>query len=134
MSHALEVRIPEHTLHVAECCRACPVQLGSWVLPADLLVLRQLQDFDVVLGMDWMSRFCATIDCRERTVTFREPGQEEFVYRGCQSTLFAATISSARARQLMSRGCIASLAVTPPECVLVLYINDIIGLNLLTRL
>ncbi len=78
-------------------------------MPIDLLVLRQLQDFDVVLGMDWLSRHYATIDCRERTVTLHEPGQEQYIYRGCQSTLFAATISSARARQMMSHGCIAFL-------------------------
>ncbi len=74
---------------------------------ADLLVLQQLQYFDVVLGMDWLAWYCAMIDCEERTVIFREPGQEEFVYRGCQSALFVVTISSARARQMMSHGCVA---------------------------
>ncbi len=60
--------------------------------------------------MDWLARYYATIDCGERTVTFREPGQEEYIYRGCHSALFAATISSARARQTMSQGCVAFLA------------------------
>ncbi len=63
------------------------------------------------LGINWLSRYYATIDCREGTVTLHEPGQVEFVYRGHQSTLFAATISSARARQMMSRGCIPFLAI-----------------------
>ncbi len=44
-------------------------------------------------------------------MTFREPVQQEFIYRGCRSTLFAATIYSAWARQMMSRGCIAFLAI-----------------------
>nr|CAD1844011.1 unnamed protein product [Ananas comosus var. bracteatus] len=79
-------------------------------MPANLLVLGQLQDFDVVLGMDWLARYYATIDCGARTVTFREPGQEEFTFKGCGSTLFATWISSARVRQLISRGCIAFLA------------------------
>nr|CAD1833547.1 unnamed protein product [Ananas comosus var. bracteatus] len=60
--------------------------------------------------MDWLARYYATIDCGARTVTFRKPGQEEFTFRGCRSTLFATWISSARARQLMSRGCVAFLA------------------------
>nr|CAD1825792.1 unnamed protein product [Ananas comosus var. bracteatus] len=110
LSHTREVQIPDHILQVAECCWSCPVQLDSWIMPADLLVLGQLQDFDVVLGMNWLARYYATIDCGARTVTFREPCQEEFTFRGCRSTLFATWISSARARQLMSRGCTAFLA------------------------
>nr|CAD1842643.1 unnamed protein product [Ananas comosus var. bracteatus] len=84
-------------------------------MPADLLVLGQLQDFDVVLGMDWLARYYTTIDCGARTVTFRELGQEEFTFRGGRSTLFATWISSARSRQLMSKGCIAFLATVVEE-------------------
>ncbi len=78
-----------------------------------------------MLGRDWLARYCTTIDCRERTVTFCEPGQE-FIYRGCQSALFAAMmISLARARQMMSRGCVAFLAtvVTVPTVVLWLLLK-----------
>ncbi len=39
-------------------------------------------------------------------MTLRGPSQEEYVCRECQSTLFAATVLSARARQMLSRGCI----------------------------
>nr|CAD1837212.1 unnamed protein product [Ananas comosus var. bracteatus] len=84
LSQAREVQIPDLVLQVVECCWSCPVQLDSWILPADLLVLGQLQDFDVVLGIDWLARYYATIDCGARTVTFREPGQEEFTFRGCR--------------------------------------------------
>ncbi len=79
-------------------------------MPADLLVLHQLQDFDVVLDMDLLARYFATINYAARTVTFREQSQEEFVYRGCQGTLFATMISTLRARQMISRGCIPFLA------------------------
>nr|CAD1842393.1 unnamed protein product [Ananas comosus var. bracteatus] len=79
-------------------------------MPVDFLVLHKLGEFDVVLGMDWLIKYFATIDCKNRTVTFREPGKAEVVYRGCQSSLFAMTISSSRARQLISRGCVAYLA------------------------
>nr|CAD1829907.1 unnamed protein product [Ananas comosus var. bracteatus] len=76
----------------------------------DLLALRKLGEFDVVLGMDWLTKYYTTIDCMNRTVTFRELGQTEVVFRGCRSSLFAMTISSSRARQLISRGCIAYLS------------------------
>nr|CAD1836424.1 unnamed protein product [Ananas comosus var. bracteatus] len=69
----------------------------------------QAGEFDVVLGMDWLTKYYATIDCKSRTVTFREPGQTEIVFRGCRSSLFVMTISSSRARQLISRDGIAYL-------------------------
>nr|CAD1820570.1 unnamed protein product [Ananas comosus var. bracteatus] len=33
------VYAPEHTFSVHEECMACPVQVGDWIMPADLLVL-----------------------------------------------------------------------------------------------
>ena len=37
---------------------------------------------DLVLGMCWLSDYCATVICESRVVTFREPGHEEVVYHG----------------------------------------------------
>nr|CAD1842419.1 unnamed protein product [Ananas comosus var. bracteatus] len=104
------VVVPDHSLDIREFCPSCLVRVGDWIMPVDLLVLHKLEEFDVVLGMDWLTKYFATIDCKNRTVTFREPGQAEVVYRGCKSSLFAMTISSSRARQLISRGCVAYLA------------------------
>ena len=36
--------------------------------------------FDVILGMDWLGATHATIDCREKKVIFRIPGQPEFEF------------------------------------------------------
>lgn len=77
---------------------SCLVQLEKWIMPVDLLVLRQLQNFDILLGMDWLARYYAIIDCRDRIVIFCELGQEEYVYRSCQSTLFAMMISTSKAK------------------------------------
>nr|CAD1818072.1 unnamed protein product [Ananas comosus var. bracteatus] len=79
-------------------------------MPVYLLALRKLGNFDVVLGMNWLTKYYATINCKNRMVTFREPGQTEVMFRGCQSLLFAMSISLSRARQLISRGCVAYLA------------------------
>nr|CAD1829299.1 unnamed protein product [Ananas comosus var. bracteatus] len=104
------VYAPEHTFSVHEECAACPVQIGDWIMPADLLVLNQMKGFDIILGMDWLTKYYATIDCESKIITFREPGQKEFVYRGCKSSLFALTVSTTRARKLISSGCVAYLA------------------------
>ena len=44
--------------------------------PTDLIVLG-IQDFDIILGMDWLSRHRATLDCYKkevRLVWLEEPG------------------------------------------------------------
>nr|CAD1844154.1 unnamed protein product [Ananas comosus var. bracteatus] len=108
--HPGHVVVPDHIFDIREFCPSCPVRIGNWLMSVDLLALRKLGEFNVVLGMDWLTKYYATIDCKNQTVTFREPGQTEVVFRGCRSSLFAMTISSSQARQLISRGCIAYLA------------------------
>nr|CAD1842409.1 unnamed protein product [Ananas comosus var. bracteatus] len=75
-----------------------------------MLMLKRLKDFDVILDMDWLSKYYASIDYRYKVVTFREPRQEEFTYRACKSSCFAATVSAMRARKLVNSGCVAYLA------------------------
>ena len=38
------------------------------------LVLLDIQDFDVILGMDWLPRHYATMDCFRKEVKFCRPG------------------------------------------------------------
>lgn len=33
----------EHTISVKEECSACPIQVGDWIMPANLLVLSRLK-------------------------------------------------------------------------------------------
>nr|CAD1818448.1 unnamed protein product [Ananas comosus var. bracteatus] len=104
------VYAPEHTFSVKEECVACPVQIGDWIMPPDLLVLSRMKGFDIILGIYWLSKYYATIDCESKIITFREPGQEEVVYRVCKGSLFAMTVSMSRARKLIKSGCVAYLA------------------------
>nr|CAD1827475.1 unnamed protein product [Ananas comosus var. bracteatus] len=50
------------------------------------------------------------IDCESKVITFREPNQEELVYRACKILRFAATISAARERKMIKGGCVVYLA------------------------
>nr|CAD1832941.1 unnamed protein product [Ananas comosus var. bracteatus] len=104
------VNAPEHSFHVHDECLACPVQIGDWIIPIDLLVLERMWGFDVILGINWLSKYYAVIDCESKVITFCEPNQEELVYRACKSSHFAATVSVARARKMIKGGCVAYLA------------------------
>jgi hypothetical protein len=62
-----------------KCVDNCPVEIEGRVLPAKLAVFGML-GFDVILGMDWLSTYDASIKCRNKEVTFRLHGMEEFTF------------------------------------------------------
>ena len=49
--------------------RSCVVQIEDQHLLVDLILL-DIQDFDVILGMDWLSTYHAIVDCYSKRVTF----------------------------------------------------------------
>ena len=42
--------------------RECLVMIGYREMPVDIVLLN-LQDFDVILGMDWLASYHVSIDC-----------------------------------------------------------------------
>ena len=48
----------------------CPVLVKGRELPVDLVLL-DVMDFNVILGMDWLSQHYATLDCRSKVVIFQ---------------------------------------------------------------
>ena len=61
--------------------------------PADLIAL-DIRDFDVVLGMDWLSSHRATLDCYKKEVKFHRPGKLEVKFRGIRRELSSSMISA----------------------------------------
>ena len=45
------------------------------------LVLLDLHDFDLILGMDWLASYHASVDCFGKRVTFSIPSQPDLVLR-----------------------------------------------------
>jgi hypothetical protein len=46
------------------------------------LILLDIHDFDVILGMDWLSTHHAVVDCFEKRAIFRILGQSKFYFEG----------------------------------------------------
>ena len=87
----------------------CDVRVGDHDLPADLVVL-DIYDFDVILGMDWLEENFANIDCRMKVVTFSIPGSPPFHFYGDKSGKSVPMISAMRAHRLLQQGCTGYLA------------------------
>ncbi|XP_028124252.1 uncharacterized protein LOC114321268 [Camellia sinensis] len=82
---------------------ACEVFLRNATFYADLIPL-DMRHFDVILGMDWLAKYDATIDCALKRVIFRPPGQEEFYFEGKWVVSPPYLTSAMKARKLINRG------------------------------
>ena len=57
----------------------CPISIYGRVLPANLVVLPMFSD-DVILGMDWLTKYSVVIDCAWKQVTLTPSGEEGITY------------------------------------------------------
>ncbi|KAL0549712.1 hypothetical protein IC582_014199 [Cucumis melo] len=114
VSHArLEVEPLHHVLSVStpsgECMlskekvKACQIELAGHAIEVTLIVLDML-DFDVILGMDWLAANHASIDCSRKEVTFNPPSMASFKFKGGGLKSLPQVISAIRASKLLSQG------------------------------
>ena len=79
------------------------------VFPADFIVLG-IHDFDIVLGMDWLSKHRATLDCykkKVRLVRLEEPG---VIFRGIRREIAPSLLNAMTASKMLWKGCQGHLA------------------------
>nr|GEY28835.1 reverse transcriptase domain-containing protein [Tanacetum cinerariifolium] len=62
-------------------------------------------EFDIILGMDWLTEHHATIDCRSYRVIFDDIHAPEFIYHGSLPGKSMHIIFALQARTLLSHGC-----------------------------
>jgi hypothetical protein len=87
----------------------CEIIIGGKVLPADLILL-PFHDFDIILGMDWLARHRAKVDCYAKEVVLVPPGQSEVIFCGERQAVPECLISAITAFSLIQKGCEAYLA------------------------
>ena len=79
------------------------------MLKANLIPL-EMWDFDVILGMDWLSTHRASVDCFTKKDVFWKLGFPELEFEGDHSILPTCVISILEAKRLLHKGCEAHLA------------------------
>ena len=67
-------------LKSGQLVKACEVSVSGHKLCVDLIIL-EMHDYDVILGMDWLSKHCAKIDCKKKEVTFRPQQKKSFTFK-----------------------------------------------------
>ena len=74
----LEVEILEEPLYVSSplgirarigmICQGCELEISGTLLTVDLRIM-DMSEFDVILGMNWLTTYMVVIDCERRRVT-----------------------------------------------------------------
>ena len=102
--------------------RFCLVSLAGYDTWVDLIILGMV-DFDVILGMDWLSPYHVVLDCNAKTVTLAMPGVPRVEWKSVSGSYPRKVIFFIRAQRLVERGCLSYLAfirdtsVEPPPVV-----------------
>ncbi|VVA30996.1 PREDICTED: zf-CCHC domain-containing /RVP_2, partial [Prunus dulcis] len=76
----LAISVPTGEIfYVGTVYRDSPVLMGDICLEADLIPL-EMMGLDVILGMDWLAKHHASVDCFRKEVVLRSPGRPEVTF------------------------------------------------------
>ena len=101
----LEVEALEEPLYVSSplgirarigiICRGCELEISRILLIVDLRVI-DMSEFDVILGMDWMTAYMVVIDCECRRVTAYTQDGTRVVFQGNKHEIFPQIVYESR--------------------------------------
>ncbi|XP_070032807.1 uncharacterized protein [Nicotiana tomentosiformis] len=79
--------------------RSCVVTFCGYETRADLLLL-DMTDFEVILGMDWLSPYHAILDCHAKSVTLEMPELPRLEWKGSSASTSSRIISFLKAQHM----------------------------------
>ncbi|XP_073046072.1 uncharacterized protein [Primulina eburnea] len=89
--------IETHRVH-----RKCKICINEHLFQAELIQLNMVE-FDIILGMDWLARNNAMVDCKGKSVRIRTPDKKEVVYHG-KSKKRKSLLSASQTWKAMNSG------------------------------
>ena len=110
MGETLEIETADNNhLLVSMHYPNCKVTVENQNFPANLIPMN-LGEFDVILGMDWLTRHKAQILCHDKILKLVSPSGERTVFYGERKNRRMNLLSVAKARRCIRKGCVAYLA------------------------
>ena len=94
---------------VEKVYRSCLVTFVGSNTHVDLVIL-EMVDFDVILGMTWLFPNFAILDCNAKTVTLAKPGTDPLVWESDYTSTPVHIISFLCAKIMVSKGFLSFLA------------------------
>ncbi|VFQ73304.1 unnamed protein product [Cuscuta campestris] len=97
-----------HSLRLTHVYHDCPLVVQGKIFPASLIELPH-REFDVILGMDWLTANQAVVDCGAHTVRLRAEDGSDVLIHGELLPKAPEFISYIHARRLIRKKCEAFL-------------------------
>ena len=91
-----------HSVIVNRVYKNCPIIIHDREFFTDLIAL-PFSEFDLILGMDWLSKHRAIIECAKKTVVLRCSDQFEVIVHGVRSGSMSNVIFAMQARRLLRK-------------------------------
>ena len=88
----------------------CLLMVHDREFSVDLIAL-PFHEFDLILGMDWLSKHRAIVDCDKKIVLLKCSDLLEVTVHGIQFRLMSNVISAMQARRFLRKGCEAFLSL-----------------------
>ena len=68
-------------------CRGCELEISRTLFTVDLRIM-DMSEFDVILGMDWLTAYRVVIDCERMRVTAYMQDGTRVVFQGDKHDIF----------------------------------------------
>jgi hypothetical protein len=85
------------------------IKVGKEVLRGDLIEM-ETDVYDVILGMDWLSRHGARVDCKDKRVQFVRLGRDVLEHSAKRIKEYKFMIAGTKARKMIAKDCQGYLA------------------------
>ena len=115
----LEVETLEEPLYVSSplwirvrigmICRGCELEISGTLLTVDLRIM-DMSEFDVILGMDWLTTYRVVIDCERRRATAYTQDGTRVVFQGDKHDILPHIVYESRCQGQLA-GWLASLTL-----------------------
>ncbi|KAM0052559.1 putative transcription factor interactor and regulator CCHC(Zn) family [Helianthus debilis subsp. tardiflorus] len=110
LKYALSISTPmENSFLITHVNKDCSIRIESVMYNADLFPMHMC-DFDVILGMDWLTLHHVATDCYSKRVIFGNLCRPDLIYQGVQPHKPLKIISTLKAHKFISHGCFGFLA------------------------
>ena len=104
LGYGLSVDTPTGvSMEAFERVKDCHLRVLNHTMDVTLIVL-DMTNFDVVLGMKWLAKNHAFIDCFNKEVVLRPPGQPSFKFKGTRVEMVPEIVLALKARKMLSQG------------------------------
>ena len=90
-------------------CRGYELEISGTLLTVDLRIM-DMSEFDVILGMDWLTAYRVVIYCERRRVTSYTQDGTRVVFQGDKHDIFPQTVYESRCQGQLT-GWLASLTL-----------------------